>query len=189
LPDLDPLPLQLDQAGRCFAGQRWAWDGVRFEILHPLREGYDGRATRKNDRSCVLLVSAPGARVLLPGDIERHSETALTERHGDALRAEVLIAPHHGSRTSSISQFVQAVSPRLVVFPVGYRNRFRQPHREVAERYETLGSRMYRTDRDGAVIFDIRADGAITVTPYRSVYRRYWQTSMAGDPVPTPEDF
>ncbi len=84
---------------------------------------------------------------------------------------------------------MQAVSPRLVVFPVGYRNRFRQPHQEVAERYESLGTRIYRSDRDGAVTLEISPHGAITVTPYRSVYRRYWQTAMIGDPVPDLEQF
>jgi competence protein ComEC len=189
LPDPDPLLMQADRAFHCHAGQAWEWDQVRFEILHPLREIYEGLATRENDRSCVLLVSAPGARLLLPGDIERRSETALTERLGDALRAEILLAPHHGSRTSSIPQFVEAVSPQFVVFPVGYRNRFRQPHYEVSERYESLGTRVYRSDRDGAIMVDVSPGGAVTITPYRSIYRRYWQTEMVGDPVPDKEQF
>ena len=67
LPDLDPLLLQADQAVRCFAGQRWEWDEVRFEILHPSRESYDDPAIKDNDRSCVLRIVAPGGRLLLPG--------------------------------------------------------------------------------------------------------------------------
>jgi competence protein ComEC len=81
---------------------------------------------------------------------------------------------------------VRAVGPRVVVFPVGYRNRFRHPHREVMRRYAESGARIYRTDRDGAVTIAIRANGEISVTPYRALYRRYWQTGLEHDPVPEP---
>jgi competence protein ComEC len=73
---------------------------------------------------------------------------------------------------------VRAVNPQVVVFPVGYRNRFGHPHRDVVRRYEDFGTRIYRSDRDGAVTIRIRAGGEIEVTPYRSVYRRYWQTPL-----------
>jgi competence protein ComEC len=186
LPDLDPLLLQANDAVRCFAGQRWEWDGVRFEILHPSLQNYDDAALRIHDRNCVLMVYAPGARLLLPGDIEVRSEMSLAAAHGNALNADVLLAPHHGSKSSSTPEFLEAVKPRLVVFPVGYRNRFGHPHRGVMQRYEALDSRIYRTDRDGAVTLTISPQGAMTVTPYRSVYRRYWQTQLEGDPVPDP---
>jgi competence protein ComEC len=189
LPDLDPLVVQAEPALRCVAGNRWEWDGVRFEVLHPARAGYDDPAVKDNDRGCVLKVDAPGGRVLLPADIERRTEEELTNRSRGRLRADVLLAPHHGSRTSSTPAFVQAVGPRLVVFPAGYRNRLGHPHREVVERYADAGARAYRTDRDGAVTIAIRAEGAISVTPYRAIYRRYWQTPIVGDPVPDPEEF
>ena len=80
-------------------------------------------------------------------------------RNATCWRADILLAPHQGSKTSSTPEFLQAVNPRLVVFPVGYRNRFGHPHRQVVERYETLGSRMYRTDRDGAVTLDDQPAG------------------------------
>jgi competence protein ComEC len=144
---------------------------------------------KDNDRSCVLRIVAPGGRVLLPGDIERRSEWVLTAAGAAELGAEILLAPHQGSNTSSTPAFVRAVSPRLVVFPVGYRNRFGHPHPQVVERYEALGSRIYRTDRDGAITLGIEPPGAIGVTPYRAMYRRYWQTTMLGDPVPDPEQF
>jgi competence protein ComEC len=189
LPDLDPLVVQAGPAARCEAGQVWEWDGVRFEMLHPAAASYGDRSIRDNDRSCVLRVEAPGGRVLLPADIERRSEEELLLRAGDRLRAEVLLAPHQGSRTSSTPAFVQAVAPRIVVFPVGYRNRFGHPHREVLERYRASGTSIYRTDRDGAVRIEMRADGAFGVTPYRAVYRRYWQTALVGDRVPDPEQY
>ena len=178
LPDLDPLVVQAQPASRCRAGQSWEWDGVRFEILHPTQASYDSPAIKDNDRSCVLSVVPPGGRVLLPGDIERRSEEELLARGRDDLRADVLVAPHQGSRTSSTPEFVRAVNPQVVVFPVGYRNRFGHPHRDVVRRYEDFGTRIYRSDRDGAVTIRIRAGGEIEVTPYRSVYRRYWQTPL-----------
>jgi hypothetical protein len=84
---------------------------------------------------------------------------------------------------------VQAVGPSVVIFPIGYRNRFGHPHREVVRRYADRGVRIYRTDRDGAVTIAIRANGEISVTPYRALYRRYWQTPLIGDPVPGPGEF
>jgi competence protein ComEC len=186
LPDLDPLVVQSQPALRCEAGRRWEWDGVRFEVLHPARASYEDPAVKDNDRGCVLKVEAPGGQVLLPADVERRTEEELLARARDRLPAGVLIAPHHGSRTSSTPAFLQAVGPQLVVFPVGYRNRLGHPHHEVLERYRSAGARIYRTDRDGAVIISIRAEGTMSVTPYRAVYRRYWQTPLIGDPVPDP---
>jgi competence protein ComEC len=189
LPDLDPLVVRAEPSLRCAAGQSWEWDGVRFEVLHPARSSYDDPAVRDNDRSCVLAIEAPGGRVLLPADIERRSEEALIRGARGKLRADVLLAPHQGSRTSSMPEFVAAVGARIVVFPVGYRNRFGHPHLEVVRRYGESGARIYRTDRDGAVTIAIPASGAISVTPRRAVYRRYWQTQIENDPVPEPERF
>jgi competence protein ComEC len=189
LPDLDPLVVRTEPALRCEAGQQWEWDGVRFDVLHPERDSYQDPAIKENDRSCVLRVEAGGRRIFLAADIERRAEEALLHRERDRLRADVLLAPHHGSRTSSIPEFVRATDPGIVVLPVGYRNRFGHPHREVLRRYVEIGARIYRTDRDGAVTIALRADGAISVTPYRALYRRYWQTPLVGDPVPDPEEF
>jgi competence protein ComEC len=186
LPDFDPLVVRAEPALRCAAGQGWEWDGVRFEVLHPVRESYGDHAVKDNDRSCVLAIAAPGGHVLLPADIERRSEEELLRRARDRLRADVLLAPHQGSRTSSIPDFVRAVGPGVVIFPVGYRNRFGHPHGDVLRRYAESGARVYRTDRDGAVTISIRADGTIRVAPYRAFYRRYWQTRLVGDPVPNP---
>ncbi len=189
LPDLDPLVVQAGPALRCEAGQRWEWDGVRFEVLHPAPASYAESGIKDNDRGCVLKIEAPGGRALLPADIERRAEEELLTQARESLRAEVLLVPHHGSRTSSTPAFLQAVGPRLAVFPVGYRNRLSHPHRDVVERYRDAGVGIYRTDRDGAVTITIRSDGAIGVAPYRAVYRRYWQTPLIGDPVPDPLEF
>ncbi len=187
LHDMDPLPLQAPAAFRCFAGQRWEWDGVRFEMLHPARDSYDAGRIKTNDRSCVLKIVAGPNSILLPGDIQSKAETALLSSQRGALAATVLVAPHHGSRTSSALEWVRAVNPQSVIFPVGYRNRFGHPHEEVIGRYRDQGSTMFRTDRDGAVTVVFDAAGVIGIEPYRARYRRYWQTKMASDPVADAE--
>lgn len=189
LPDLDPLVVQAAPALRCESGQQWVWDGVRFGILHPERASYRDPAVKDNDRGCVLAVEAPGGRILLTADIERRTEEELVARARDALRSDVLVVPHHGSRTSSTPAFIRAVDAGLVVFPVGYRNRLGHPHGDVVERYRGAGARLYRSDRDGAVSITIGGAGGIGVTPYRAIYRRYWQTPLVGDPVPDPLEF
>ncbi len=174
LPDFDPLPLQADDALRCYAGQHWDWDGVRFEVLHPLRASYEESGIRDNDRSCVLRISTAHAGVLLPGDIQLDSEAALLDGDASRLRADVLVVPHQGSRSSSSTAFVAAVHPRAVIFPVGYRNRFGHPHPEVVARYRSVNAALLRTDEDGAVTLTLAPGAPMRLEPYRAVYRRYW---------------
>ena len=188
LPDADPLRFEADKAARCFAGQSWQWDGVRFDMLHPARESYEDASIRDNNRGCVLRIAAGKNVALIPADIEARAEQQLLDSNRAALRAQVLVAPHHGSKTSSIPEFVRAVDPRIVIYPVGYRNRFGHPHGDVEERYLRQGSHVYRSDRDGAVTLHMGAAEAIKVTPYRATYRRYWQTPLPGDLVPDPDD-
>jgi competence protein ComEC len=136
----------------CRAGQRWGWDGVEFELLHPPSAGAPG-----NDGSCVLRIAAPSGALLLPGDVEQDGEAALLA-HGDALRADALVAPHHGSATSSSPAFVAAVAPRLVVHPAGWRNRWGFPRAAVVARYRAAGARQLVTGRDGAIDLRFRLD-------------------------------
>ena len=156
----------------CIDGQAWDWDGVRFEMLHPQPADYDKPARKANDMSCVLKLSAAHGSALLTGDIESVSELALTERQGERLRSDVLLASHHGSRTSSSPEFIAAVGARTVIFPAGYRNRFRHPNAEVLRRHEATGARLARTDRDGAVTVDFAVPRRLTFE--REARRRYW---------------
>ena len=171
LPKGHPLLGMVPGARRCAAGQLWNWDGVRFEILHPASE--DSRARKGNDLSCVLKVSAGGRSMLLTGDIEIPAETALVERGPAALAVDVLLVPHHGSRTSSSGAFLAAAHPALAVVPVGYRNRFGHPKAEVLERYSGAGIPIFRTDRDGAVTVGLSAQ-ALAIGGERQRRRRYW---------------
>ena len=184
LPDVDPLRFESEKAIRCFAGQSWQWDGVRFDMLHPTRASYDDETVKDNTRGCVLRIAAGKNVALIPADIEARAEQKLLDSNRAALRAQVLVAPHHGSKTSSIPEFVRAVDPRIVIYPVGYRNRFGHPHVDVEERYLRQGSHVYRNDRDGAVTLHMGAAEAIKVTPHRATYRRYWQTPLMDDAVP-----
>ncbi|MGE5523210.1 MAG: DNA internalization-related competence protein ComEC/Rec2 [Rhodospirillaceae bacterium] len=174
LDDADPLLFHAEPDLRCRAGLEWEWDGVRFAVLHPTPEGDALRHVKDNDRSCVLKITTSGASLLLPADIELKSEMSLLERDAAALRADVLVAPHQGSRTSSSPDFVAAVSARAVVFPAGYRNRFGHPHVDVVARYRRTGANLYRTDYDGAVRIDLPAQGVAQLERHRDVYRRYW---------------
>ncbi len=156
----------------CNAGERWEWDGVSFEFLHPQAREYNEPDTKDNDRSCVLRVNSVYGSLFLPGDIEKRSESRLLQAPQN-LRTDILIAPHHGSRTSSTTEFVQAVAPGFTVFSVGYRNRFGHPHPAVSARYRQAGSRMLGTDGSGALIIDMNPAG-IGVQRWREVDRKYW---------------
>lgn len=155
---------------RCASGQAWVWDEVRFTMLHPDMVDYEKLARKTNNMSCVLRVENAAGSVLLTSDIEAVDEQALLVRSPALLRSDVLLAPHHGSRTSSTPGFIAAVDAREVIFPVGYRNRFNHPRPDVVERY--AGRRLWRTDRDGAV--RITLSDTVDLSAYRQVHRRYW---------------
>ena len=153
----------------CRRGQRWRWDGVDFTVLHPAPNS----RLSGNDRSCVLRISAPGGSALLPGDIEVGAERRLLERNAESLSADILVAPHHGSRISSTPPFIRAVQPGFVVFPIGRGNRFDFPHAEIVARYRRLNAALFATANSGAIEFKVQRQ-EIVVTEYRTAYRRFW---------------
>lgn len=166
---LSSVPQRFDGARPCEAGRTWHWDGVEFAILSPPAGG-DGA---DNNASCVLRVAGAHGRVLLTGDIEAEAETALVATAGEALATEVLVVPHHGSKTSSTPAFLQRARPSVALFPVGYRNRYRHPHPMVQARYRELGVPLYDSPAHGAIEVYLRGKG-VEVAPYREVVRRYW---------------
>jgi len=176
LPEEDPVHIAFRRSLRCEAGQRWTWDGVQFAMLHPSAAMYDEEVRRKeNDRGCVLKVSTAGASALLAGDVESRAEAQMLARDPQALRAQVLVVPHHGSRTSSTPAFVAAVAPEIAIFSVGYRNRFHHPHPAIVQRYAAAGAQLRRTDREGALHVELpaREGHAIVVRAYAG-QRHYW---------------
>jgi competence protein ComEC len=182
-----PAIAQAASVTRCEAGAQWHWDSVEFEILHPARDNYAREKFRGNDRGCVLRISTAGASVLLTADVEQKSEREMLVAVPEKLRAQVLMVPHHGSRTSSSPEFVAQVNPDIAVVAAGYRNRFGHPKDDVLERYRALGSRIYRTDFDGALLLEVARDGAISVQRYRALYRRYWHAPLENPDLPDDE--
>ena len=162
---------------QCQAGQRWDWDGVVFEILHPDVKIYQNLQRKTNPSSCVLKITSAYGSILMPADIYRQSEKWLLEHFSDKLPSTVLVAPHHGSLTSSSKAFLRAVNPELTVFTVGYLNRFGHPHPEVIERYRILGSILLRSDWHGAVQVRFEREG-VSFESWRQKNIRYWHQKM-----------
>jgi competence protein ComEC len=177
---------QLRSMKRCERGQSWMWDGVRFEVLHPSAADY-ARKLKPNALSCVLRVTASrletrstsGAAfhvthvsALLAGDIEAAQEQDLLQS-GQALQADWLLVPHHGSATSSTQAFLDAVQPRVAIVQAGYRNRFGHPRPEVLRRYSDLGVLVVQTPRCGASTW--RSEQPNLVQCERNQRQRYWQ--------------
>lgn len=161
---------------QCRAGQIWQWDGVHFEFLHPLEQDYLNSKRSTNAKSCVLKITSAHGSVLLPADIERKDELALLARSSDKLPATVLIAPHHGSHTSSTDAFVQEVNPALTIFTVGYLNRYSHPREIVTLRYHNSSSQLMRSDSDGAILIRFE-NNDWSVNSWRKLNRRYWHGS------------
>jgi competence protein ComEC len=166
--------LALRPATACTAGQRWMWDGVEFEMLHP---GADLPASAApNTRSCVLKVTAAGGRsALLTGDIEAAQEAALVQREGSRLASTVLVLPHHGSKTSSSEAFLQTVAPRIAVAQAGWRNRFGHPAPAVVARVQAQGATLVRSDACGAWGWQSAAPGRWHCERQQPSRQRYWR--------------
>ncbi|MDP3589886.1 MAG: DNA internalization-related competence protein ComEC/Rec2, partial [Methylobacter sp.] len=134
----------------CVAGQSWSWDEVKFTMLAPQQV-----FVSDNDNSCVLKIQSKHGAVLLVGDIEAAAESWLVETYGEALKADVLVAPHHGSKTSSTASFLQAVQPDYVLVPAGYRNQFGHPHKDVLARYRQVNAAWLNSADSGAIIVNV----------------------------------
>lgn len=159
----------VDAHAACIAGASWEWDGVRFRFLHPgLHFPYLG-----NEASCVLKVDTGYGGLLLPGDIGAIVERGLVHRDAVALRADVVVLPHHGSAGSSDPAFVAATAPRLVLNASGAGNRFGHPRADVVARWRTRGAEVLDTQSGGALRVWIGADG-LQVRERRHDRARWW---------------
>ena len=159
-----------DTASYCRAGQNWNWDGVNFAILHPQWDGYRG-----NNASCVLKVSTARHTILLTGDIESRVERQLLGSD-IKLDADILLAPHHGSRTSSSPDFIEAVSPVYVVFSSGYLNQFSHPHPDIVNLYTNSGTITLNTATTGTISWLLgNKDSLPEPILYRQEHKRFWR--------------
>jgi competence protein ComEC len=165
---------QIRPMQRCERGQSWTWDGVLFEVLHPSASDYD-RKLKPNGLSCVLRISSAKTAALLVGDIEAAQEKSLVDSD-QALKADWLLVPHHGSATSSTQVFLDAVQPRVAVVQAGYRNRFAHPRPDVLQRYNDLGVIVVQTPRCGASTW--RSDHPNLVQCERNQRQRYWHHEL-----------
>jgi len=168
------------KSSRCLAGQHWRWDGVDFEILHPTSSDYDA-GNKSNAMSCVLRITNGRQTALLAGDLESPQELQLV---GDAvasqkLKADFLLVPHHGSKTSSSAVFLDAVNPHLALAQAGYRNRYGHPVASVLERYRERGIKVVTSPTCGAATW--RSDQPGQVLCQRQKGLRYWHHQMESE--------
>jgi competence protein ComEC len=166
-------PLKYSQ---CLAGQRWSWSSssgqvnseeigsAKFEVIWPTKDG----PKEGNNSSCVLQITWRDTLILLTGDIEARAERRIIkEKLIEGINVSVLLAPHHGSKTSSSDQFLNVLKPKDVVFSSGHRHHFGHPHHEVVKRYEKLGTRIWKTAEQGAVTFSWNEHGILDISSAR----------------------
>jgi len=156
----------------CVTGQGWQWDGVRFRVFR------SPTAHNDNDRSCVLSIDDGASTVLLAGDVSWRSESALLDWLGGR-RIDVLVAAHHGSRTSSSAAFVRETEPQTVIFSAGYLNRFGHPHPDVVCRFRASGARSFATAYSGALVWSSERPG--TIVELRRYAPPYWRVGARSE--------
>lgn len=155
-----PVPM-----AQCHAGQHWQWDGVDFRMLHPPTPVI----LKNNDAGCVLLVTGTGGRLLLPADTSSKVEPEIARAVPPGVPL-VLIAPHHGSKTSSSTAYLEALRPRFAIASTGYLNAYRHPAPVVEQRYADLGIPLLNTPGTGAVRLEFPVDA-----PPRVVAEERWR--------------
>ncbi|MEE9342684.1 MAG: ComEC/Rec2 family competence protein, partial [Gammaproteobacteria bacterium] len=170
----EPEKIRWAKSRHCHKNASWRWDQVAFRILSPTTQ------QPGNNGSCVLQITdLSGSSVLVPGDIEWPIEHYLVNKFSDNLDSDVLVAPHHGSKTSSRFTFLQHISPETVLIPAGYKNRYGFPHPLVVDKYRQLETDIFVTGIDGALFVKSRKNAAgYSIDTYRKTHKRYWQTVL-----------
>lgn len=165
------VPEKFLSAQYCLEGETWEWDGVRFSFLYP---SYDN-LNLNNNSSCVLRIDNGVHSILLTGDVENHAEKILLKNNSNNLAADILIAPHHGSKTSGLKKFISTVHPSYVLYATGYNNRYHFPNADVVTSYEIIKAQQFNTAKVGMIQFKIAKDKKIA-TPFlmRLDQQKYW---------------
>ncbi len=157
----------------CYRGQQWQWDQVQFKVLAPIKNAV---VKKSNNASCVLqVIDASGQRILLTGDIEKPIEWQLLHYYGNDLQADIVVVPHHGSKSSSSQTWVNTIQAKYAVFTTGYLNQFALPSQKIVQRYQQAQSIILDTAQEGAIYFQLTAN-KITYVTYQNQFRRYWHT-------------
>lgn len=174
LPAKHILAGEPDRTGgkQCIQGEQWQWDGVHFEVVWPDAESVGAPVLdNSNNASCVLLIRWQDKTVLLAGDIEASVEKKLLSR---LPAVDVLLVPHHGSRSSSHEQWVNHLRPRFSVFSAAYKNSYGHPHKTVVERYRRIGSTILLTSESGAIRLSASPQRDWALEKWRQNHARYW---------------
>ncbi len=140
-------PRVLKRGKLCKPNISWKWDGVTFKFL---TRGLD-KFNNTNDTSCVLKISNEHHSILLPGDLEARSEKVLAYEYGNALKTDLLVAAHHGSKTSSSLKWLSMTKPKYVLFATGYLNRYHFPNPSIVTRYEQIDAQHWSTADCGMI--------------------------------------
>ncbi|QOL24480.1 DNA internalization-related competence protein ComEC/Rec2 [Thalassotalea sp. LPB0316] len=170
----------------CDKNKQFAWHALNIEMIslapkpttNPTLTSKNKKRS-DNDKSCVIKIGDGEKSILLPGDISKTVELALVEQYHNQglLTANVLIAPHHGSKTSSTTAFIEAVTPNIVIFSTGYLNRWNMPNKEVISRYQMFDVATYNTAELGSILleFDTQAYATkVKVSTMKQNLRPYW---------------
>ncbi|HED12712.1 MAG TPA: DNA internalization-related competence protein ComEC/Rec2, partial [Gammaproteobacteria bacterium] len=163
------VPMRFPQASECLAGQKFVFDTVSFEVLGPPVDDFGN----DNDSSCILHISGKYGSILLSGDASTRRERWLVRRYREKLRSTVIVAPHHGSRSSSSEALIRMVNPVVNVFSAGFHSRYHHPHPQIVRRYREYGVRSYNTASSGAVAIKLSEQG-LSVEEYRKQHQHYW---------------
>ena len=190
-----PMMSSVNETDECREYRAWQWDGINFALFSWMSFG--GSAKRDNNYSCILKVWGPGFSILVPGDIEKSAEYSLLSRIanyqkyqclGFDLRADILVAPHHGSKSSSSSMFVRAVQPDQVIFSSAYRSRFGHPHADIVKRYQDNEVLYWSTASSGALSYELSSEqkglnqrNRLMPERYRVLNKRFWHLTEKGD--------
>lgn len=159
-------------ARTCLAGESWKWDNVNFTFLYPDQNNLN----LGNDSSCVLQISNDKHTVLLTGDIEKYAEKNLISQNQFILNSDILVVPHHGSKTSGLQKFIDRVNPKIVVYAIGYQNRYHFPHKDIMQAYQRIHALPFDTVSSGSLFFKISNDNIFLSVPeqYRLMHQKYW---------------
>ena len=158
----------------CERGKQIHWQGLTLAFLWPLK----GNHVDSNNTSCVLRITDGENTLLLPGDIERSAEYALLQKE-KTMSADVLVAPHHGSLTSSTNIWVKRVQPQTVIYTQGFENRWAFPNKSVYERYKHHGAKQLLSSEQGYIRVEFTQSGHITTGMRTDILRRWFLTPRA----------
>ena len=166
----------------CDSSKSWRWpyknlsdqtEWIFFDILWPTNSRDNRIIEDSNNNSCVLLIRWRDKAILLPGDIERRGERLLLENY-QLPSVDLLVAPHHGSKTSSSQDFIEQLVPDHVVFSAGYRHHFGHPHKDVVSRYRVSGAELWSTAETGAVTFEWNHSGVLRILTAKDSKAHFW---------------